>query len=157
MRKGCAVCTLHAAPWQQATLAKRSASQTRRPDCIPVWLARWAKSTSWPGVYIVRLVRNRQCALYQAFSKHSLSRLCILSLLQVGSLQKEIERMQSSGQASSSGAAGKGSNPAGMPGAGLHSRGAARANGSAASQNASTPDQRQLVRRIIATKVCSCD
>lgn len=63
--------------------------------------------------------------------------------------------MQRSGQASSSGAARNGM-PSGVSGAGLHNRSdsTARANGSAASQNAGTPEQRQLVRKIIATKVC---
>lgn len=70
--------------------------------------------------------------------------------------------MQSSGHATSSGAGRSGSAPAGMSGAGLHSRGGAgaaggaRANGTAAPQNQGTPEQRQLVRRIIATKVSLC-
>lgn len=105
-----------------------------------------------PGLAAQVICRGHcACGAAAAVQRHA-SHLCVC--LQVQTLLKDIERVQRSGQASSSGAARNGM-PSGMSGAGLHNRGdsTARANGSAASQNAGTPEQRQLVRKIIATKV----
>ena len=101
----------------------------------------------------VNAVDTTDVALLRPSSDNA-SQLCLR--LQVQTLLKDIERVQRSGQASFSGAARNGV-PSGMSGAGLHNRSdsTARANGSAASQNAGTPEQRQLVRKTIATKVTS--